>query len=116
MQGAWAAMAPAAQRGHLLGSAAVFPMEVEQRLRGDAIRALVQGLSALNKDLFKGHVGLSEALANEVKARSDAKKALARAARTQAQGAPGVAPARRCPLGGDPESPPPTVVAGGIQE
>ena len=118
MQGTWAAMAPAAQRGHLLGSAAVFPMEVEQRLRGDSTRALqlVQGLSALNEDLFKGHVGLSGALANEVKARPDAKKALARAARTQAHGAQlqGVvpAPAGRCPQGG--ESPPPTAVAGGI--
>ena len=100
MQGTWAAMAPAAQREHLLGSTAAFPMEVEQRLRGDSTRALqlVQGLSALNEDLFKGHVGLSEALADEVKARPDAKKALARAARTQAQGAPGAAPARRCPL------------------
>ena len=101
MQGTWAAMAPVAQREHLLGSTAAFPMEVEQRLRGDSTRALVQGLSALNEDLFKGHVGLSEALADEVKARSDAKKALARAARTQAQGAPGAAPARRCPLGGE---------------
>ena len=89
MQGTWAAMAPAAQRGHLLGSAAVFPMEVEQRLRGDSTRALVQGLSALNEDLFKGHAGLSEALAAEVKSRSDAKKALARAARTQAHGVQG---------------------------
>ena len=61
-----------------------------------------------NEDLFlkgrkpiKGHVGLSEALANEVKARSDAKKALARAARTQAHGAQGVVPAGRCaPSGG----------------
>ena len=112
MQGTWAAMAPAAQREHLLGSTAAFPMEAEQRLRGDSTRDLVQGLSALNEDLSKGHVGLSEALPNEVKARSDARKALARAARTQAQGAPGAAPARRCPLGG--ESPPPTVVAGGI--
>ena len=114
MQGTWAAMAPAAQREHLLGSAAVFPMEVEQRLRGDSTRALVQGLSALNEDLFKGHAGLSarEALANEVKARSDAKKALARAARTQAHGAQGVVPAGQCPHGG--ESPPPTAVADGI--
>jgi len=40
-------------------------MEVEQRLRGDSTRALVQGLSALNEDLFKGHAGLSEALADE---------------------------------------------------
>ena len=87
-------------------------MEVEQRLRGDSTRALVQGLSALNEDLFKGHVGLSEALAAEVKARSDAKKALAREARTQAQGAQGAAPAQRRPLGG--VSPPPTAVAGGI--
>ena len=54
----------------------------------------------MNEDLFKGHAGLSEALANAVKAQSDAKKALARAARAQAQGAPGAAPARRCPLGG----------------
>ena len=112
MQGTWAAMAPAAQREHLLGSAAVFPMEVEQRLRGDSTRALVQGLSALHEDLFKGRVGISEALADEVKARSDAKKALARAARTHAHGAQGVAPARRCPRGG--ESPPSTAVAGGI--
>ena len=87
-------------------------MGVEQRLRGDSTRALVQGLSALNEDLFKGYVGLSEALADEVKARSDAKKALARAARTQAHGAQGVAPTRRCPQGG--ESPPSTAVAGGI--
>ena len=35
MQGAWAAMAEAAQRGHLLGSAAIFLLEVEQRLRGN---------------------------------------------------------------------------------
>ena len=112
MQGTWAAMAPAAQRGHLLGSAAVFPMEVEQRLRGDSTRALVQGLSALNEDLFKGHAGLSEALANEVKSRSDAKKALAREARTQAHGVQGVVPAGQCPHGG--ESPPPTAVADGI--
>ena len=93
MQGTWAAMAPAAQREHLLGSAAVFPvaMEVEQRLRGDSTRALVQGLFALNEDLSKGHVGLSEALPNEVKARSDARKALARAARTQAQARAGCA-------------------------
>ena len=112
MQGAWAAMAPAAQRGHLLGSAAVFPMEVEQRLRGDSTRALVQGLSALNEDLFKGHAGLSETLANEVKSRSDAKKALARAARTQAHGVQGAVPAGQCPHGG--ESPPPTAVADGI--
>ena len=112
MQGTWAAMAPEAQRGHLLGSAAVFPMEVEQRLRGDSTRALVQGLSALNEDLFKGHAGLSEALANEVKSQSDAKKAWARAARTQAHGAHGVVPAGHCPQGG--ESPPPTAVADGI--
>ena len=112
MQGTWAAMAPAAQRGHLLGSAAVFPMEVEQRLRGDSTRALVQGLSALNEDLFKGHAGLSEALADEVKSRSDAKKALARAARTQTHGVQGVVPAGQCPHGG--ESPPPTAVADGI--
>ena len=114
MQGTWAAMAPAAQRGHLLGSAAVFPtsMEVEQRLRGDSTRALVQGLSALNEDLFKGHAGLSEALAAEVKSRSDAKKALARAARTQTHGVQGVVPAGQCPHGG--ESPPPTAVADGI--
>ena len=112
MQGTWAAMAPAAQRGHLLGSAAVFPMEVEQRLRGDSTRALVQGLSALNEDLFKGHAALSEALAVEVKSRSDAKKALARAARTQTHGVQGVVPAGQCPHGG--ESPPPTAVADGI--
>ena len=112
LQGTWAAMTLAAQKQHLLGSTAAFPMEVEQRLQGDSTRALVQGLSALNEDLFKGHVGLSEALAAEVKARPDAKKALARAARTQAQGAPGAAPARRFPLGGEP--PPPTAVAGGI--
>ena len=70
----------------------------------------------MNEDLFKGHAGLSEALANEVKARSDidAKKALARAcaARTGGQGALGVAPAVRCPHGG--ESPPPPAGAGGI--
>ena len=71
LQGAWAAMAQAAQRGHLLGSTAIFPLEVEQRLRGDSTRALVQGLSALNEDLFKGHAGLREALTAEVKARSD---------------------------------------------
>ena len=112
LQETWAAMPPAAQREHLLGSAAVFPLEVEQRLRGDSARALAQGLSALNEDLFKGHVGLSEALAAEVKARSDAKNALAREARTQAQGAQEAAPARRRPLGGVP--PPPTVVVGWI--
>ena len=47
---------------------------------------LVRGLPALDVDLPKGHVGLSEALAAEVKARPDAKKALAGASRTQAQG------------------------------
>ena len=112
LQETWAAMTPAAQREHLLGSTAVFPLEVEQRRRGDSTRALAQGPSALNEGLFKGLVGLSEALAAEVKARSDAKKALTRASRTQAQGAPGAAPARRCPLGGGP--PPPAVVSGGI--
>ena len=112
MQGTWAAMAPAAQRGHLLGSAAVFPMEVEQRLRGDSTQALVQGLSALNEDLFKGHAALSEALAVEVKSRSDAKKALARAARAQTHGVQGVVPAGQYPHGG--ESPPPTAGADGI--
>ena len=40
----------------------------------------------MDVDLPKGHVGLSEALAAEVKARPDAKKALAGASRTQAQG------------------------------
>ena len=79
---------------------------------------MVLSALSLNEDLFKGHVGLSEALAAEVKARPDAKKALAREARAQAQssqGAQGAAPARRCacPLGGVP--PPPTVVAGGVQ-
>ena len=39
-QGAWAAMAQAAQRGHLLGSTDVSPLEVEQRRRGDCTRAL----------------------------------------------------------------------------
>ena len=95
LQETWAAaaMTPAAQREfeHLLGSTAVFPLEVGQRLWDDSTRALAQGLSALNEGLFKGHVGLSEALAAEVKARSDAKRALvlARGARTQAQGAQG---------------------------
>ena len=114
LQGAWAVMTQAAQKDHLLGSTAVFPLEVEQRLRGDSTRALVQGLSALDKDLSKGHAGLQEALIAEVNARyrSDATKALARAVRAQAQGAQGAALARRRPAGGVP--PPPTAVAGGI--
>ena len=41
LQGTWAAMAPAAQRGHRPGSTDVFPLEVEQRRRGDSTRALV---------------------------------------------------------------------------
>ena len=85
VQGAWAAMPQAAQRDHLLGSTAAFPLEVEQRVRGDSTRALVQGLSSLNENLFAGHAGLRDALTAEVKARSDAKKALARAVRSQAQ-------------------------------
>ena len=75
LQGAWAVMTQAAQRGHLLGSTAIFPLEVEHRLRGDSTRALVQGPSGLNGDLLTGHDGLRDALAAEVKARSDAKKA-----------------------------------------
>ena len=88
-------------KGPLVGvhSSAVFPLEVKRRLRGDSARALVQGLSALNEDLFAGHAGLRDALTAEVKARSDAKKApaLARDVRAQAQGAGGAAPARRRP-------------------
>ena len=84
-------MTQVAQRGHLPGSTAASPLEVEQRLRGDSTRALVhtQGLSSLNEDLFAGHAGLRDALTAEVKARSDAEKALARAVRAQAQGARG---------------------------
>ena len=81
-------MTQAAQRGHLLGSTAgaIFPLEVEQRLRGDSTRALVKGPSALDKGLCTGHAGLRDALTAEVKARGrlDAKKALARDVRAQA--------------------------------
>ena len=70
---------------------AVFPLEVEQRFRGDSTRALVHGLSALNEDLFKGHAGLSEALAAEVKTRPDAKKALAREVSARRRPGPGCA-------------------------
>ena len=62
--------------------------------------------------LFTGHAGLRDGLTADVKARSDAKKALARAARTQTHGVQGVVPAGQCPHGG--ESPPPTAVADGI--
>ena len=99
MQGAWTstAMTEAAQRGHLMGSTAIFPLEVEQRLRGNSTKALVQGLFALDRDLTNGHAALIDALAAEVKARPDAKKAMVRAVRAQAQGAQGAAPVRRPP-------------------
>ena len=94
----------------------IFPlaMEVEQRLRGDSTRALVQGLSALDSGLCNGHSGRRGALAVEVKARSDAKKGLARDERAQARarGTRGGAPAGRHPQGGAP--PPPTALARGI--
>ena len=69
----------------------MFPLEVEQRLRGNSTRALVQGLPVLDRGLNNGHDALRDALTAEVNtlARPDLKKALARAARAQAQGAQG---------------------------
>ena len=78
-------MTEAAQRDHLLGSTTIFLLEVEQCLRGNSTKALVQGLSALDKDLSmrNGHAALRDAIAAEVKARSAARKALARDVRAQ---------------------------------
>ena len=62
LQEAWAVMTQAAQRGHLLGSKATFPLEVEQSPWGDSARALVQGLSAFDTGLCTRHAGLRGAL------------------------------------------------------
>ena len=98
-------MTQAAQRGHLLGSTVIFPLEVEQRTRGDFTRALVQGPSALDKDLCTGHDGLRDALTAEMKAHGqpDAKKALAMARDAYGMGMPRPR-ARRGPAG---PAPPP---------
>ena len=66
-QGAWTAVNEAAQRGNLMGSTAIFPLEglnSASRPRGNSTssRALVQGLSALDRDLNNGHTALRDEL------------------------------------------------------